>query len=143
MSSQSLIDVTAGVIQRDGKILICQRPQGKSCEFLWEFPGGKVEPGESLEACLQRELQEELDIRVENLQPLTTIEKPSSGIRLHFFTCQLKNSHDPTRIEHKALAWVDGHDFENYSFCPSDEQMILTVPAWRLFDTSDHFETDD
>lgn len=84
-----MIDVTAAIIQKNNSILICQRPEGKNYASLWEFPGGKVEPGESLETCLKRELREELDIEVKNLHPIQVIEKPDAGIRLHFFTCQL------------------------------------------------------
>ena len=56
--------VSAGIVCRNGKILICQRPKGKSLAGFWEFPGGKLEEGESLQDCLKRELKEELDIEV-------------------------------------------------------------------------------
>ena len=59
-----MIDVTAAVIARGGRMLLCQRPQGKRCAGLWEFPGGKAEPGETLEMCLVRECREELGVEL-------------------------------------------------------------------------------
>lgn len=60
-----MIQVTTAIIQRDDKLLICQRPKGKQCELLWEFPGDKIEAGESLEECFVRECREELDVTIE------------------------------------------------------------------------------
>lgn len=118
-----MIDVTAAVCHRNGKLLICQRPQGKSCEFLWEFPGGKVEPGETLENCLKRELKEELNFSIKEIRPLTVIEKPEAGIRLHFFTCTPDQS-EPEKMEHNAIRWITPAELSEYTFCPSDQALI-------------------
>lgn len=128
-----MIDVTAAVVIEDGKILICQRPEGKSCAHLWEFPGGKQEPGESLQQCLQRELLEELDLQVSDMTWLRTIERPEAGLRLHFFLCRPENQPSPN--EHEAILWVRPNALKQYSFCPSDSELLVQSdpaqwPAW-------------
>jgi 8-oxo-dGTP diphosphatase len=67
-----MIQVAVGVIQRDGKVLICQRKQGGRYAFKWEFPGGKLEPGETVEQCLRRELFEELSVRIGSVDLIET-----------------------------------------------------------------------
>ena len=69
MSKPTLLVAAAALIDADGRVLICQRPEGKQLAGLWEFPGGKVEPGETPEACLIRELEEELSIQVTTRVP--------------------------------------------------------------------------
>ena len=68
-----MLEVTAAIICKDGKFLICQRPKGKNCELLWEFPGGKIEPKETAEACIIREIQEELDVTLRVLRKFTDV----------------------------------------------------------------------
>lgn len=86
-----MIEVTAAIIHNDGKLLICQRPKGKRCDMLWEFPGGKIEAGETPEECLARECQEELDVTIEAEQQLGEVEYDYPGItvNIHFYICKL------------------------------------------------------
>src|SRR3954454_21204073 len=94
---QGRTDVVIGVVMgraaggatRAGKVLICQRPEGKSFAGYWEFPGGKREPGETLEQCLRRELREELAIEVTPVHALSTLDHdyPRGPIRLHPWVC--------------------------------------------------------
>ena len=72
--------VSAAIIKDGDKILLCQRPKGKRHELLWEFPGGKIEPNETEEDCIIREIQEELDVTLGNLKRLTTIQADDVSI---------------------------------------------------------------
>lgn len=130
------MEVTAGIIQRDGKILICQRPEGKSLAGFWEFPGGKQEPNESLEACLQRELKEELDLRVRDIHPLYVVHRPEADLNIHFFTCKPDHS-EPEQKEHQDIQWVSYKDLFRYSFCPSDAALIASTSKDKLFHAAD------
>src|SRR5438552_8056365 len=91
-----VIDVAAGLIFRDGKLLITQRPADAHLGGLWEFPGGKREPHESYKQCLARELREELGIEVEVGQLFETVthEYPGKSVHLKFFLCRWKQ-HEP------------------------------------------------
>ena len=91
------IVVTAAVIERDGKLLITRRQQGVHLEGLWEFPGGKCDDGESLRACLERELREELDVGA-TIGPeifTTTHAYPERSVELHFFECEISGTPRP------------------------------------------------
>ncbi len=127
-----MIQVTAAILQKDHRILICQRPEGKSCALLWEFPGGKQEPHESLEECLIRECQEELGITIANLHPFDTVVLEDKGLCLHFFTANIASG-TLTRKEHAAFRWVDREELSQYSFCPSDTIMLERANLNDLF----------
>ena len=125
-----MIDVTAAVIVRGGSVLLCQRPQGKHHAGLWEFPGGKTEPGETLEACVARECREELgiDLRVGRALACVTRE----GLRITFMAARIVRG-EPQLLEHSALAWVTPQEARAYALCPSDAQMLAqTAPAALL-----------
>lgn len=85
------LEVTAAIIRQNGKILICQRPAEKNCGLLWEFPGGKIEAGETGEQCIVRECQEELSITLSVERELTdiTYEYPDRIVHLHFYLCNI------------------------------------------------------
>lgn len=124
----SITDVAAAVIRREGRILICQRPANKGNPLLWEFPGGKREPGESLESCLARECREELgvEIAVGRLLAETTHAYPDITVHLSFFEAQLVSG-DVTRREHAALRWVTPQEMGDYPFCPADIPLLDTL----------------
>ena len=107
--------VTAAVIWRDGQVLIAQRPQAGLLGGMWEFPGGKVEPGENLVDCLQREIREELDAEVEVGEPLGIYEHAYSHFRvtLHAFLCRL-NGGEPQPIQPQALLWIPPTNLKDY-----------------------------
>ena len=88
-----MIEVTAAIICKEGKFLICQRPKGKNCELLWEFPGGKIEPGETGEQCIVREIQEELGVTLRVLRKLTDVvyEYPDRTVHLHFYVTEIES----------------------------------------------------
>lgn len=128
-----MIEVTAAVICKDGRFLICQRAKGKNCEFLWEFPGGKIELGESAEQCIVRECLEELGIiiRVHAMLTEVTYDYPDRKVHLHFFICEIVDG-DLAMKEHNALAWITLDDICKYSFCPADTKMLLNTDLRNL-----------
>ena len=129
-----MIEVTAAIIKRDNRILICQRPEGKSCGLLWEFPGGKIEYGETGEQCIIREIQEELGITLRVIQRLTDVifEYPDKTVHLNFYITEIESG---TLIfkEHNAFAWVTLADIENYQFCPADSLMLKETDLTTIF----------
>ena len=129
-----MIEVSAGVIRRkDGCVLICQRGEGRHNAHLWEFPGGKREPGETAESCLIRELGEELALPVTNVKPLC--EREAEGIRFTFLTAE--TDAEPTLTEHEAALFVPARKMLSYPFCPADEpvarSLALNEPPLRHF----------
>ena len=119
------IEVTAAIIHQNRKILICQRPLDKSCGLLWEFPGGKIEEGETGEQCIVRECQEELGIAIRVERKLTDIthEYPDFIVHLHFYLCELVDG-NPEKNEHNAIEWITPDEIVKYDFCPADSKMI-------------------
>jgi 8-oxo-dGTP diphosphatase len=102
-----LVDVAVGILRRaDGSVLFAQRPEGKPYAGWWEFPGGKLESGESVEAALARELLEELGVVIERSEALTTIafSYPHARVRLHF-RCVSRWQGEPQSREGQALSW--------------------------------------
>jgi 8-oxo-dGTP diphosphatase len=126
VSAVALIDV-------DGRILLAQRPEGKSMAGLWEFPGGKVEPGETPEAALVRELHEELGIETWDscLAPLTFASHsyPEFHLLMPLFACR-KWDGIPQSREGQALAWVRARDLRDYPMPPADEPLIPILRDW-------------
>jgi 8-oxo-dGTP diphosphatase len=121
------------LIDRDGRVLLAQRPPGKSMEGLWEFPGGKVEPGETPEAALIRELHEELGINTwaSCLAPLTFASHAYDSFHLLMpvFACR-KWEGTPQAREHTRLAWVRKEDLRTYPMPPADKPLIPVLRDW-------------
>lgn len=118
--------VTAAIItNQDNDILICQRGAGGSCEYLWEFPGGKVEPGETPEQCIVRECQEELKIKitVQVVYAETVHQYPEQELAFTFFKARLVSG-TPHLGVHKQIKWVKPEELTNYEFCPADVEIV-------------------
>ena len=129
-----MIEVSAGIIRRvDGAVLICQRGEGRHNAHLWEFPGGKREAGEGAEACLIRELREELALPVADVKVLC--QREAEGIRFTFLTAE--TDAEPTLTEHEAAIFVPARDMLRYAFCPADapvaRALALNEPPLRYF----------
>ncbi|MGO4914559.1 (deoxy)nucleoside triphosphate pyrophosphohydrolase [Pseudogemmobacter sp. W21_MBD1_M6] len=126
VSAVALIDV-------DGRVLLAQRPEGKSMAGLWEFPGGKVEQGESPETALIRELQEELGINTWSscLAPLTFASHKYDDFHLlmPLFACR-KWEGTPRSNEGQALKWVRAADLKSYPMPPADIPLIPILRDW-------------
>ena len=126
-----MVEVVAALIhhaQEPRRFLICQRPAHKARGLLWEFVGGKVEPGESKEAALRRECREELNISVRVGEPYMelTHEYPDLTIHLTLFYAQIENG-EPQLLEHNAVCWIMPEDIRNYAFCPADEEILARL----------------
>ena len=119
------IDVAAGLVFRDGRLLLTQRAAGSHLAGLWEFPGGKREPGESFEACLARELMEELGIEA-TIGPLVesiTHAYPEKTVRLNFYRCKWLR-HEPKTLGCADFRWVSRQDLGQFRFPPADERLL-------------------
>ncbi len=126
--AEKVIEVAAGLVFRNGRLLITQRRPGDHLEGLWEFPGGKREPGESFEACLKRELQEELgiDVQVGDLLDSVLHRYPGKTVRLNFYCCRCLAG-EPQALGCQDLAWIYPAQLESYSFPPADQQLLLLL----------------
>ena len=126
---KTVLVVAVALIDTDGRVLIAKRPEGKSLAGLWEFPGGKVEPGERPEAALIRELKEELGIDVTEacLSPFvfTSHAYESFHLLMPLYLCR-RWSGVVTAHEHSALKWVRPAQLTDYPMPPADEPLI----AW-------------
>lgn len=119
-----MIEVSAGIIRReDGKMLICQRGEGRANAHLWEFPGGKREQGEDAARCLSRELQEELGLQVTDIR--SVCENDWQGIHFTFLSCVALN--EPVPTEHEAVKFVSPRQLLEYSFCPADQMVARSL----------------
>jgi 8-oxo-dGTP diphosphatase len=120
-----ILEVAAGLVFRDGKLLLTQRMPDAHLGGLWEFPGGKREAGETFEQCLRRELEEELGIEVEVGQMVESLahDYPERTVQLRFFLCRwLRN--EPRLIDCLNLAWVTSEELRNYQFPAADARLI-------------------
>jgi 8-oxo-dGTP diphosphatase len=121
------------LIDRDGRVLLAQRPEGKSMAGLWEFPGGKVEPGETPEAALIRELQEELGINTwaSCLAPLTFASHayPEFHLLMPLFACR-KWEGIPQAREGQRLVWARAGELRDYPMPPADIPLIPILRDW-------------
>ncbi len=122
-----LLVVAAALIDTDGRVLIAQRPEGKSLGGLWEFPGGKVEPGERPEETLIRELAEELNITVKEpcLAPLSFASHGYNDFHLlmPLYVCRRWEGF-PQAVEHQAIRWVAPNRLREFPMPPADEPLI-------------------
>ncbi len=129
-----IVLVTAvALVDADGRVLLAQRPEGKSLAGLWEFPGGKVEPGETPEAALIRELHEELgiDTHASCLAPLTFASYSYDDFHLlmPLFICRRWKGIAQPR-EGQRLAWVRSQDLRSYEMPPADVPLIPIIQSW-------------
>ena len=123
-----MTDVVAALIWDRGKFMICQRPAHKARGLLWEFVGGKTEPGESMEEALIRECREELDITVDVGSVFTQVihEYPDILIRLTLFNCAIAEG-TPRLLEHEDLKWILPSQIPEFEFCPADKDILQLI----------------
>ena len=124
------IEVVAAVIVRDGKILAAQRGYGK-WKGYWEFPGGKIEPGETPPQALAREIREELAIGITIDRLLDTVEYdyPDFHLTMHCYICHISPEADPQQLEHLALRWFAARDLPQLRWLPADITLIRSLPT--------------
>ena len=120
-----MTDVAAALIWEGDRFLACQRPAGKARGLLWEFVGGKREPGETLEQTLIRECREELDITVEPRDVFLELVHayPDLTVRLTLFNAVIAEG-TPRALEHNDLRWITVQEIDSLEFCPADEEIL-------------------
>ncbi|MCK5314596.1 MAG: A/G-specific adenine glycosylase [Anaerolineales bacterium] len=121
--------VTAAVIQRNGKVLIAQRPLDGLLGGLWEFPGGKIKPGEALVSCLQREIREELDVDVRISGSLGVYRHAYTHFRvtLHAFACTMGSGDEPLALQVRDIRWIATDELQNYPMGKIDRQIATRL----------------
>ena len=119
-----VIEVVAAILHRDGAYFATQRGYGEF-EGMWEFPGGKIEPGESSEDALKREIQEELgvDIVIEDLICTTEYDYPSFHLTMHCYLCRVEAGEIELR-EHKSARWLRPEELGSVEWLPADKDII-------------------
>ena len=125
------VEVVAALIWDKDGFLICQRPANKARGLLWEFVGGKVEPGETKEQALIRECQEELAITVEPHEVFTEVthEYPDITVHLTLINCTISKG-QPQLLEHNDMKWITSAEIPNYDFCPADEEILKKIKSF-------------
>ena len=120
-----MTEVVAALIWNKNRFLACQRPAHKARGLMWEFVGGKVEPGESKEQALIRECQEELAVTVAVRDVFMEVDHiyPDLTVHLTLFNASIAEG-IPQKIEHNDLRWITVEEIDQYEFCPADEEIL-------------------
>lgn len=130
-----MITVVAALIQDDGNLLVCQRRRGTSFAMMWEFPGGKVKPGESLEQALMRELEEELGARAvigsEVYRTRHRYAELSDAIELIFFSAHL-DTKQVRNLVFEQIRWIRASELPSMNFLPADRKLIEKLVSGAL-----------
>ncbi len=123
-----MVEVVAALIWDGPRFLICQRPAHKARGLLWEFVGGKVEPGETKEEALRRECREELAIDLALGAEFMAVRHvyPDITVHLTLFEATIAAG-TPQLLEHNAIAWITPEEIPNYEFCPADEEILERI----------------
>jgi 8-oxo-dGTP diphosphatase len=122
------IKVTAAVIERGGKVLIARRKKGDRFEGRWEFPGGKIEAGESPEECLRRELREELGVEIEAPEYLCSVPFKTSGISIELMAFRTSLLAGEVRChDHDVVRWVEPEHLGDFDLTEPDRLVVATV----------------
>ena len=129
---QRITQVVAALIWDGDRFMACQRPAHKARGLLWEFVGGKVEPGESREEALIRECREELNVTVEvgELFMELTHTYPDLTVHLSLFNARIAEG-VPQKLEHNDIRWITPEEIPDYEFCPADEEILRRIMEER------------
>lgn len=125
-----MVEVVAALIWDNDKFMICQRPAHKARGLLWEFVGGKVEPGETKEQALIRECHEELAITLTVGEVFMDVvhEYPDINVHLTLFNATIAEG-VPQKLEHNDIKWITTKEIPNYAFCPADEKILEKIKS--------------
>ena len=123
-----MTEVVAALIWEGDRFLACQRPPDKARGLLWEFVGGKVEPGETKEAALVRECQEELAITLDVGEIFMDVshEYPDLTVHLTLFHATIRDG-TPQKLEHNDIRWITVNEIDQYEFCPADVEILRRI----------------
>ncbi len=132
LTPSGAVEVVAALIRDGSRFLICQRPAHKARGLLWEFVGGKIEPGETKEAALVRECREELGITLEVGEVFAEVlhEYPDITVRLTLFSARIREG-TPQKLEHNDLRWITPEEIPQYPFCPADTEILEKLQGKR------------
>ena len=127
-----ITEVVAALIWDGDKFMICQRPAHKARGLLWEFVGGKLEPGESLEAALVRECREELGVTVRPGEVYMQVlhQYPDLLVRLTVLNATIESG-EVQRLEHNDIRWITPQEIPQYPFCPADEDILAKLQSGK------------
>jgi len=127
-----MVEVVAALVWDGGRFMICQRPAHKARGLLWEFVGGKVEPGETKEQALVRECMEELGITLDVGSVYAEVEHEYPDISVHFtlFNASIRSG-VPRLIEHNDLRWITPDEIPLYDFCPADGDILAKLVSGK------------
>lgn len=127
------VEVAAGLIVREGRILIAQRRSNAHLGGLWEFPGGKRKPDESFEACLTREAMEELGVTIAVHEQVASAEHRDAGqrVRLRFYRCTILAG-EPKPLGCEACRWITPAEISAYPFPPADEPLVRQIASGEI-----------
>jgi 8-oxo-dGTP diphosphatase len=127
---RKITEVVAALIWEEGKFMICQRPAHKARGLLWEFVGGKVEPGETKPQALIRECREELAVELEVGEIFMEVlhEYPDLLVRLTLFNATIAAG-EPRKLEHNDIQLIAPSQIEDFDFCPADEDILERIKA--------------
>ena len=125
-----MVEVVAALVWDKDKFMICQRPAHKARALLWEFVGGKVEPGETKEQALIRECQEELAITLSVGDVFMDVvhEYPDIAVHLTLFNATISKG-IPQKLEHNDIQWIAPAEIPQYDFCPADVEILAKIQA--------------
>jgi len=128
MIPDKIIHVCCAIIENNGQVLAAQRHHKASNGGKWEFPGGKIEPGETVQECIKREIKEELliEITLADTLPVVVHQYPDKTIILHPFTCT-GNAQKAKPTEHKRIAWIDPDDLHTLDWSDAD------IKVWQYY----------
>lgn len=123
-----MVKVVAALIWDKGKFMICQRPPHKTRALLWEFVGGKVEPGETKQQALIRECREELNVTISVADVFMDVihEYPDMTVHLTLFNATIAEG-IPQKLEHNDIKWITPGEIDKYDFCPADEEILKRI----------------
>lgn len=126
MNTGLVIEVVGAIIKDGGRYLVGQRAAHKTQGGLWEFMGGKIEPGETPEEALARECREELALEIEGARIIDSVvhEYPEKTIRLTLLECRPKAGSVPQALEHQVIRWVTQKEMRTMPFCPADAELL-------------------
>lgn len=126
-----MTEVVAALIWRGDRFLICRRPPHKARGGLWEFVGGKVEPGETPREALVRECREELDVTVAAGEMFMEVvhEYPDLTVHLTLFHAEITQG-EPRLLEHMAMKWITAGEIGQFDFCPADTEILEKLKGW-------------
>ena len=123
-----MTEVVAALIWNQDKFMICQRPAHKARGLLWEFVGGKVEPGETKEQALIRECQEELAVTLDVGEVFMDVvhKYPDLTVHLTLFHAAIREG-VPKKLEHNDICWITVDEINQFAFCPADEEILIKL----------------